>query len=71
MTTTARNTASHIAGTTAALLDAVAYGPEWDACEMCGTPAAYLYLRLDYSDMTEVRVCECCAMTADVGYPED
>jgi hypothetical protein len=71
MTTTARHTTRHIAGTTAALLDAVAYGPEWDACEMCGALVDYLFDRVDHRDMTGVRACECCADSADLGYVED
>lgn len=71
MTTTARQATTRIATDTAALFDLVILGADFDTCELCGHPAAELYLRVDNRDGAEVSACEHCADHADVSYGDD
>lgn len=64
MTTTARQATRTIATHTLAAAELAISG--FESCEICDTPAAYLYTRLD-EDGCEVHVCEPCADTVDLG----
>jgi len=72
MTTTARTATRHIATVTAALTASVlaALAEEFDNCQVCGEPAAYLYTRLD-EDGDEIEVCETCVDTYRLAYAAD
>lgn len=60
MTRTSVQTLSHIATTTAVLVELVLFGLELDCCQLCDAPAAELFWRYDESG-AEVSVCEHCA----------
>lgn len=66
MTTTARSLTVRLAASTNVdLIEALLFA-DYATCELCDTPAAYLYTRLD-EDGAEIHVCEHCADTVDLG----
>lgn len=69
MTTTARAAIRHIVKVTAALAASV-LAALFDACQLCGQPAAYLFERLT-EDYEPVRACETCVDTHHLGYAAD
>lgn len=73
MTTTARRTTRRIITATqvADWFQVITAGLLFEICDICSHPAADLYLRLDYSDNTEVQACEHCCETEDLGYVAD
>lgn len=72
MTTTARQATAQIATDTADLLDLVIAGlfEDFDNCEMCGHPAAYLFARLT-EDGNEINACEACVDEYHLGHIAD
>lgn len=69
MTATARKTIRRIAAATrtAAAFLLATIAADFKACELCELAAAELFDRVDNRDGADVRVCEHCADTADVG----
>jgi len=72
MTVTARTATRHIATVTAGLVASVlaALAEEFDDCQVCGEPAAYLYERIA-EDGDEVRACETCVDRHHLGHVAD
>jgi hypothetical protein len=72
MTITARTATRTIATVTAALVASIlaALAEDFDDCEVCGEPSAYLYTRLT-EDGDEIEACETCVDRHHLGHVAD